>query len=281
MSMRLIFATMVLIAGGVILADERNEQRREALLAQMRSLAEKTKIEVEGSDRQSELMKSPIFRYDDQPRRFIDATIWAWTDQGRPVAFQKIEAVEFGDPDAPSSTWQYCFASLSSDLLRVEWPDCPRFRSTKPGIEFRPLEGAPEVAEGSSQRKRQTRELARKFSARIITSRVNDIRQQMRLLTTPLMEYVDPKSKEFRGAVFGMATNGTNPDLLIVLEIRESQGTAAWHYAPARMTCGGVNLAYRDREVWQVDWVDGSQGPFPTWTFFSTERAPLALEDKP
>src|SRR5262245_20700702 len=111
MALRLFFATLVLALIGAISADEATERRREELLKQMRALAEKTRIAIKGSDRQPEFLKSPIFRYDDQPRRFIDATIWAWTDQGRPVAFQKIEAVEFGDPAAPDSTWQYCFAS--------------------------------------------------------------------------------------------------------------------------------------------------------------------------
>ena len=281
MFIRLLSATTLLLLFGQSLADEGTERRREAMLSQMRALAAQTKIQIAGSDRQPELQKSPVFRYDDQPRRFIDATIWAWTDRGRPVAFQKIEAVEYGDPAAASSSWQYCIASLSSDRITAQWPNQPRFRATEPGVTFRPLDGAPEVANGNTQRKRQARELARRFSARIITSRVNDIRQQMRLLTTPLLEYADPETKEIRGAVYGLATNGTNPDLLVVLEIRDVHGTPAWHFAPARMTCGAVNLAYSDREVWQVDWVNGTEGPFPTWTFFSTSQQPLSLEDKP
>src|SRR5262245_46139495 len=73
-------------------AAEPAKERRAELLTQMRALAEATKIGIAGSDQAPQLEKNPVFRYDDQPRRFIDATIWAWTNQGTPVALQKIEA---------------------------------------------------------------------------------------------------------------------------------------------------------------------------------------------
>ena len=94
----------------------------------------------------------------------------------------------------------------------------------------------------------------------------------MRLLTTPIFEYDDPKTKEFRGAVFGFSTNGTNPDVLIVLEIRGEKDKLAWHFAPARMTDGAVTLTYRGAKVWETEWLNAAQGPFPTWTFFVTPR---------
>jgi len=261
-------------------ADERTDRVRAELLEQMRALASQTKVSFQEGNKSAELQTSPVFRYDDQPRRFIDATMWMWTVQGRPVAFQKIEAVEYGDTQAPSPLWQYCFASMSPALANVEWPGDRRFRAKEAGIEVRPLAGAPSPAAGSLQRKRQGRDLARKFSGRIITSPKANTRQEMRLLTTPLVEFDDPHSQEYQGAVFGFATNGTNPDVLLLLEIGDAgkNSPAQWHFAPVRMTCCEVRLAYGDTEAWRVDWVNGTEAPFPTWTFFSTPRAPLTAE---
>ena len=255
-------------------------EARVALLEQMRSLAQETRIGIVDSKESVELVKTPVFRYDDQPRRFIDATLWAWTVQGRPVAFQKIEAMEFGDAKSPTSKWQYCFASMSPDLLHVEWPGDRRFVSKESGIEARPLPGAPEPAEGNIQRKRQAREMVRMFSGRIVTSPRANTREQMRLLTTPLLEFADPRTKEYQGAVFGFSTNGTNPDVLLLLEIRTEgeKSVPTWHYAPVRMTCCDATLAYEDREVWKIEWVNGTEAPFPTWTFFNSPRAPIAGE---
>ena len=212
----------------------------------MRSLAEQTKVQFADGTREPELVKEPAFRYSDQPRRFVDATLWVWTDQGRPVAFQKIEAAKSADS---TPYWQYCFASVSSDLLLAEWQN-RRFRSTEPGVTFRPLKEAPGVPKGNAERKRQARELIRKFSALILTDpREKNSTQEMRLLTTPLFDYADPKTKEYRGAVFGFSTNGTNPDLLLLLEVSGDNDKAAWHFAPARMTIGAVTLRWRDAKV--------------------------------
>jgi hypothetical protein len=293
-SIQFVLLATTLAVGGVaapVVGDEQTEQRRAQLLAEMQSLAQQTKVSYQGSTTSLKLNDKPVFRYDDQPRRFIDATMWVWTEQGRPMAFQKIEAVEYGDLAAPNALWQFCFASTASDLLNVQWPEKRAFRSSEPGIVFAPLAAAPPVAEGNAQRKRQARDLARKFTGRIVTSPKANISQQMRLLTTPIFEYTDPETKEFRGSVFGLSTNGTNPDVLIVLEVRgdEVRGDKfrgdkdhqAWHFAPARMTCCEVTVAFADTKVWQVDWVNGTEAPFPTWTFFSSPRQPLAAEGTP
>jgi hypothetical protein len=140
------------------------------------------------------------------------------------------------------------------------------------------LAGAPPVAAESAQRKRQARELVRKFSARIVTDPKDNTTQEMRLLTTPLLEFEDPKTKELQGTVFGLSTNGTNPDVLIVLEVRGDGEKRGWHFAPARMTSGAVTLTYRDSKVWETKWVDPGEAPFPTWTYFATAREVVAEE---
>ena len=251
--------------------DEKNEQRRAQLLTQMRSLAEQTTVKFAKSERRIEFVKNPVFRYDDQPRRIIDATIWVWTVAGRPVAFQKIEAMHHAGTDAPE--WCHCFASASPDLLSVAWRDGPPFRSTEPGISFRPVPDAPAVAGGSAQRKRQARELVRGFTARILLDPGKKMSDELRLLTTPIFEYSDPKTKEFQGAVFGFATNGTNSGLLVLVEARGEPDRPVWHFSPARLTACGVTLAYRDKKVWEAPfWNETS---FSNWRFFFTPRTPL------
>jgi hypothetical protein len=158
---------------------------------------------------------------------------------------------------------------VSSELLVAQWPK-RRFRSTEPGVTFRPLKEAPAVGTGNAERKRQARELARKVSARIET----DPSEEMRLLTKPLFEYADPKTDEYRGAVFGFGTNGTNPDLLLLLEVRGEKDKAAWHFAPARMTTGALTLRWGNAKVWECESVHGKDVPLKTWTHFGTSRKP-------
>jgi hypothetical protein len=250
--------------------DDRSERRRAQLLDQMRTLAEQTHVAYVHDGPTLTLNKNPVFRYDDQPRRFIDATLWVWTDDGRPVAFQKIEAKYHVESDQPQ--WGYCFTSVSPELLAVRWPGDRGFRSTEAGIAFRPLPDAPPVAEASSSRRRQLRELARRFSSRMVIDPGKNVTQEMRLLPTPIHSYADPKTDLLRGAVFGLATNGVNPDVLVLLEAGRLGNEVRWQFAPVRMTSGGVTLKYDGASIWEVPWVNWTEAPFPTWTFFSTPR---------
>ena len=54
-------------------AKEKNERRRAQLLEEMRGLAQQTKVQLAKGESRIELVKEPVFRYDDQPRRFIGA----------------------------------------------------------------------------------------------------------------------------------------------------------------------------------------------------------------
>jgi hypothetical protein len=258
--------------------DEPAEGRRTQLLEQMRSLAEKTAVEYVSGTSQLKLVKEPVFRYDDQPRRFIDATMWIWTDGGRPVACQKVEAkLEFntGEP-----LWGYCFTSLSADKLKVAWPG-RTYQSTEPGIAWQSFTDGFPPAAGNTQRKRQLRELARGFTGRILQNPRTGDSSEMRLFTTPIFEYSDPDSKQLVGAVFGFETNGTNPDVLVLIEARGAAEKPQWQFAPARMTNGGISLNYRDRKVWEAPFVEPGDGPFSNWLFFQTPRKPSTLETVP
>jgi hypothetical protein len=202
--------------------------------------------------------------------------MWVWTEDGRPVAFQKIEAKYHVENNQPQ--WGYCFTSVSPELLAVQWPGDRSFRSSAPGIAFRPLPETAPVAETNAARRRQLREAARKFSARMVIDPSKNVTQEMRLLTTPILEYADPKTNVLQGAAFGLATNGVNPDVLVLLEVRPAPDGPQWQFAPARMTSGGVLLKYEGAKVWEVSWVNWTEAPFPTWTFFSTSRDPVPDE---
>jgi hypothetical protein len=263
----------------IVRADERAIAVRAELLAQMRSLAGQTKVSVEGRDDPATLVKNPVFRYDDQPRRFIDATMWLWTDGGRPIACQKIEARLHQTTGEPQ--WGYCFTSLAEGTLAVEWSAERKYASTQPGIEFLNVPAAPPPAARTVERRRQAREIARGFSGRILINPRTGNSAEMRLLTTPLHEFTSAGSDVLSGAVFGFETNGTNPDLLVIVEVRGEGGDHTWQFAPARMTTGGVTLNYGGKKIWEGPFVSPRQGPFSNWLFFAAPRTPVEGEATP
>lgn len=259
-------AAIALWLGGAAAAgQETGDAQKPNLLGEMSAFAKQIKVKLADGQREADLIAKPVFRYDDQPRRILDATLWVWTDEGRPVAFQKIEAVERGKPK-----WSFYSTSFSTQLIEMEWPGDRRFRSTEPGIVYRPVPGAPAVTSTNTQRKRQMRELARQFSARIVLA--DDSSGEMRLLITPIYEFIDAKTKLCEGAVFGFGTNGTNPDLLLALESRPENGRLQWCFAPARITTNGILLNHQDKQVWETPHENYKQAPFSTWTCFGIPR---------
>lgn len=260
---------------GIALSDDPGDERRAQTLKQMQSRAMETTVRVIGGSEEPKLVEKPVFRYADQPRFLVDATLWTWTVEGRPVAFQKIEA---GGPEG-GPYWQYCFSSLAEGKIEAQWKDIRKFRATEPGVTYRPVPDALAVASRGTERRRQIRELARTFSARIVPNPGRDEDQEMRLLTTPIFEYDEPDTKLLRGAVFGYSTNGTNPDLLVVFEAREHMDKLAWHYAPARMTIGAITVSYGKKKVWECPFVEPGQNEFPSWTYFQTPRK--AMKEEP
>ncbi len=248
-----------------------DEEPRARLLEQMRGRADQTRVRLVRDDRTATMVANPVFRYDDQPRHFIDATMWVWTDGGRPVAFQKIEAVVHADTG--QSLWGYCFTSLANQPLAVTWGDARPYATTAAGLGLQRLPVTLEPpAMTATARKLQMNRLSRGFSARILLNpRTNDS-SEMRLLPKAIYEFSDPESKQPLGAVYGFSSNGTNPDLLVMLQVITDGDRAVWQFAPVRMTTGGLKLRFEDEPVWEAEFVSPHAGPFPTWTFFRTAR---------
>ena len=72
-------------------------------------------------------------------------------------------------------------------------------------------------------------------------------------MTQPLLRYGTGSGERLDGAIFAYARL-TDPDVLLVLEARASEGgETLWQYALARMHGGKLRVRYRDEEVWSAD----------------------------
>jgi hypothetical protein len=137
---------------------------------------------------------------------------------------------------------------------------------------FRFLKDESRPADTPRGRALQLRAIARQFSATIINDPENNNREQMRLLPTPIFEYQSIEKRVVSGAVFGFAF-GTNPDLLLLIELRKKEPDQhEWWFATTRMTTGGLHLRWLDHEVWSEDWVNPTPQAFDFWTFFYMPR---------
>jgi hypothetical protein len=107
---------------------------------------------------------------------------------------------------------------------------------------------APMPSDSERERKRQTRQLARDF-----TGWLNHYGEKwkLRMLDRPLYEYGPTSSNVLGGALFAFVAFRTDPELLLLVEARQSQGAPHWVYAPVRFSQQDLWLEHRDTQVWE------------------------------
>ncbi|MCH7686940.1 MAG: hypothetical protein IH899_09705 [Planctomycetes bacterium] len=250
-------------------SDVERKEQREKLLREMRTRAETTKVySLAGNKRlQAKLVAQPIFRYSDQPRLILDATMWVWGTKGRPIAVCKVERYR-----RPNRNWLYCMASLSTGLIEIQWQSGRRWTAKKPGLELKPLLDAPTPAKTNVARLRQMKQLARRFSA-VIYDPDRGTRGQMRLLPKPIHRYSAPETGLLDAAIFGL-TIGTNPDLLLAIELHQQGAAAAtFQYGLATMTANGIIVRLDDKQVWKSPNRNVEPTVYDTWLFFFESAA--------
>ena len=118
------------------------------------------------------------------------------------------------------------------------------------------------------------RRMARDFSARK-TDRER-VTRELRLLTQPIYRYKSTDPKLLDGAMFAFV-EGTDPEVLLLIEARQANGGARWQYALARMNSVALQTFYKKREIWKAPqltppWSNLLDRTKP-YTYFSEEVA--------
>ena len=252
-------------------ASDTGMAERQALLKEMRSAVAAIKVTERIGEqlRPAKLVEEPIFRYSDEQRQIRDATMWIWTERGRPVSVMKLE--RYGFPD-PTRRWLFNVGSASPNLFTVKWPFDREFESKKPGLAFQPLQGGTEIAESKPARLIHLKQLVRRFSATMTGGAADDAKTEMRLLPTPLFRYSCEPDKIVDGALFGLSATGTNPDAIVAIQWRGEAKDGRWEFGITGMTNGGLQVRLDDKPVWSQPYLVSRGQVFETWTYFFSER---------
>lgn len=240
----------------------RIKREREARLREMHGEVETVAVKSQSETGwvAADLHGDPVFRYADIPRGILDASLWCWGGQGRPIALCKLEMIAAHDGAGPQ--WQYCVVSLCEGQVLVTWPDLPRFLATKSGVGFRSIPEVPPPNDKPAGRLRQMKEFFKRFSATILVDGKASLKQEMRQLASPIHRYADTAAGLTDGAIFAFSTNGTNPDVLFLLEATSVQGMPPqWKYAVVGMTYAEFSVRLDQAEIFKMPFPP----PFDTW----------------
>ena len=243
-------------------AEKGNEEKPDSpALKAMRELAGKCSFQMNMADDESkaalEIRKEPLLKYTDEAIDVAASTLWVWMDGEIPAFFQKIEVNNRGG----GSMWTYCFANANSNPVECGWSEGPKTAITAEPVPASPVPGNPDVKSTPAALTFTARQISRQFSASDGT--------ELRLMPRPLMEFKAEKQQIPYGAVFAYAT-GTNPSMLLILQVEETAAGKRWMYRPVHMTAVELNLNHDGKPIWKG--VGQSPSEVSTWGYFFTYR---------
>jgi hypothetical protein len=195
----------------------------------------------------------PLLRWDNHVIREDDGMLFLWTDgeKGRPVAAAQFFLVD--------TIWNHEFQSMAAEPIaardqRGDWNWGP----TREGVHWQTAEELSAPGDSAAQRLRQMKQLVAQFTAAVDVNADFDAPEQLRMLTTPLYRYSSPEAEIIDGAIFAFV-QGTNPEILLLIEATTPSSKTAWRYGFARMSCFNLRL-YRDGKI---VWIQ-ERAPVPT-----------------
>ena len=209
-----------------------------------------------------DLKKEPVFEWSNPGRDglAVQGVVFLWLRDGRPAVVCSI----FSEPrnEWKGRTLLHEFHALDREKLVVTRPkDALNQWKPEVGLARQELADAPPPAETPAARLLQMKKLAAEFTGHGLDTA--EKRVDMRLLPTPLYRYPVAKNGVIDGAIFAfVATTGTDPEILLVIEAREEKGKARWEFACGRFSDKSLSVRRKDKEVWSL-----ARGETNTWLY--------------
>ena len=238
-------------------ADDAAETLTKRLLPIYVNDAAEYAIAVESApDKPLELQREPVFQCLNPARSAQHGAVFLWLRDGRPAAL----ACVFSStrPDG-NRVIRHELHALDAEKLLVkreahnQWkPQAGWARREVPDA------AAPSPARGT--RLVQMRRLAEEFNGQSIDR--DGKRWQLRLLPTPLYRYAPAKSGAIDGGLFALlSADGTDPEVLLVIEAKEAGDKMRWEYACGRFSDWELHVHHKGKEVYSS--VRSAANPFP------------------
>jgi hypothetical protein len=198
------------------------------------------------SDHDLEFRAQSLLNWGNPARQQERGSVFAWLADGRPQVIGSIFTYELGGAVREKVE----FHSLSEDPLMTTHDGQLVWTPAANAISWRTLEDAPPPSATDQKRLVQMRTLARRFGV-VLVSPMGD-RDELRLMTQPLLRYAAPKAKVLDGAIFSFVV-ATDPEALLLIEAVGPPHEQKWRYAFARFHYWELVAKLDDRLVWSVE----------------------------
>lgn len=234
----------------VLAADESaGDLSRRMLPIYVKEAAEYSIAIESAPNKEFELKKEPIFEWTNPIRSTPQhGMIFLWLRNGRPAAVGCIFSQK--DPGLPGRRIMHELHAMDREKLRVSRP-AGALNEWKPqaGLARKELPDAGAPAATAGARLAQMRRLAQQFTGHETDGEGK--RDDLRLLPAPLYRYPEAEDGVVDGALFALvSTEGTDPEVWLLIEARRDGGHTRWEYACCRFSNRDLYVRHKDKEVW-------------------------------
>jgi hypothetical protein len=172
--------------------------------------------------------------------------------------------------------------SLAEDQVTGEFASDRFWTPNSAGMKRLPLQTPEKPASSAAARLTQMRRLAAKFAVHLEDTRGTNtgVTRSLRILTQPLFRYrpatpEDSMPEYLDGALFAFV-EGTDPEVLLVLEAVQAGDAPQWKFGLARMNRDALKVTFEGLTIWSVPYLE-NQSIVKTapYTFFSIDHSDL------
>jgi hypothetical protein len=199
------------------------------------------------------LRAMPVLRWDNNVRGSASGLTVLYIGDGRPEAICSIYPWD--------GQLVHEFDSLSRGAIRATENGDVFWRPDKPGVVFQAIPDAPDPHNQRTVRLRQMKRLMQRFGATLVGWEADDSdRQALRPLPREIYRYKRQSGDVLDGAVFAFVM-GVDPEVLLLIEAVEIEGTPRWEYAFVRQSSGELAGTLDGENVWTVERFPKTQDP--------------------
>lgn len=212
----------------------------------------------------------PVLRWSNPTAGEVYGDVYVWTDRGRPALVASI--FRWFQPDW-GATLELC--SLAPTSLRGLTGEREFWHPDASRLKWQRISDAPTPSATLAGRLSQMKRIVAEFSATLADGRnakTAPVSRRLRLLPQPPFRYPPPSSESdyLDGALFTFV-EGTDPEVLLLVEAVVERGAAAWRFGAVRMNNHELRVFHRDQPVWQVPavtWQEMRQHPREPYSQF-------------
>lgn len=263
------------LASSLLLAEGAGPPDKQAPSEEPKRLNERIEQSVHwydvypAADSVDRLVPQPVLRWRNVARgQEGEAMMVVWPHNGRPAAMTSIYPW--------NGKMSHEFDSLSREAKVIARDkDQVIWSPQTAGVEFKDVPAAPQPAKTPAERLRQMKSLAERFKATMTGWQGDDAdREELRLLPRPLYRYELAKAEQrdpnlLDGALFAYV-QGTDPEVVLLLEAIGTAEKSAWQYAFVRATSGGLEVRLGREVIWTA--LKGPPNRRPTLPHFTMQR---------